>query len=281
MATNAPLDPSTKAPNTSSVGAPVSPDEVEQLKRFRNKFFPDSRLEAEDMFAKWLFGLTTTIAALGTGFSNTAFAKLSSGGVLAYSLAVLAAGMGLTFAVFALSVELPEADWQSLDTVITGFRKPLRHKRMWLICATIGLGMSLALAAIAVFTTAIQRRPSEKPSGISARLSERNLEPAISLSGLRPGAPAELQIFEEVPGNTVLVGVFRQIADDSGQISYKAPAFKIPREAQGLKLVLNYVRGDLPVFEEREFVFPAETTTTKESSAGQIHAGGDHVSTTR
>jgi len=255
----------------------MSPDETEQLKRFRDKFLPDARMEAQDTFAKWLFGLTTTVAALGTGFSNAAFAKLSSGGVLAYSFAVLAAGTGLAFAVLALGVELPDANWRSLDAMIAAFRKPLRNKKFWLMWATIGLGMSLTLAAIAVFTTAIQRRPTERPSGISARLSARKLEPGISLGGLRPGAPAELQVFEEISGKTILVGAFRQIADDSGQINYKAPEFRIRSEAQGLKLVLTCDRGDQNFSEKSEFLFPAETATSKDSSGGRADTHGDHA----
>jgi hypothetical protein len=244
----------------------LSPDDVEQLKRLRAKFSPDARFDAQDTFAKWLFGLTTTIGALGTGFSNAAFAKLSSGGVLLYSLSVLAAGAGLAFAVFALGVELLDADWQSLNAMIAAFRKPLRDKKFWLVCATVCLGISLICAATAVFLTAMQRRPSENPSGISFRLSEHTLEPAISLVGLSPGSPAELQVFEEISGHAVLVGVFRQIADETGQIAYKAAEFKLLSGAQCLKLQLKYDRDERPILEEREFGLSAESETSKDSS---------------
>jgi hypothetical protein len=252
---------------------------MEQLKRLRDKLLPDARMEAQNSFAKWLFGLTTTVAALGTGFSNAAFAKLSTGGVLAYSLAVLAAGAGLAFAVFALAVELPDANWRSLDAMIAAFRKPRREKKIWLIWATIGFGMSLTLAAAAVFTTAVQRRPAERPSGLSARLSERKLEPGISLGGLRPGAPAELQVFEDISGKTILVGILRQIADDTGQINYKAPEFKIHAEAQSLKWILTYYRGDdpLPETEKGEFSFLAETAMSKDVSGGRADTHADHA----
>jgi len=276
MATNPPVNSPGIPSNPNNAGGPASPDQVEILKRFREKFLPDARLEAQDTFAKWLFGLTTTVAALGTGLSNAAFSKLSSWGVLTYSLAVLAAGAGLACAVVVLGVELPDANWQSLEAMITEFKKPLRAKKIWLIWATISFGMSLTLAATAVFLTAMQRRPSENPSGISARLSDRKLEPAISLSGLRPGAPAELQAFEEVGGKTILIGVFRQIADDTGQITYKAAEFKIPSEAQGLKLMLAYDRGERRVTEEREFAFPAEPPVAKDSSGSGAGSHSGH-----
>ncbi len=273
MTTNS-VPPTPATPNPGTAGVPMSPDEIDQLKRFREKFLPDTRIEARDTYAKWLFGLTTTIAALGTGFSNSAFAKLSSTGVLVYSLAVLAAGAGLACAVLELSVELPEANWESLNAMILAFRKPLRDKKFWLIWATLAFGVSLMLASTAVFITAVQRRPYEKAAGIGARLSERKLDPSIYLTGIRPGAPAELQIFDEVDGKTTLIGLVRQIADDSGQINYKAPEFKIPGEAQGLKLQLDYNREGNAVSEASEFKFPAEAGT-KNVTGGATSAKGD------
>jgi hypothetical protein len=254
-----------------NVGEEMPPDEVERLKRFREKLLPDTRIEAQDTFAKWLFGLTTTVAAVGTGFSNAAFTKLSSGGVLIYALAVLAAGLGLMFAVFALSVELPSANWQSLDGMIVAFRKPLRYKKWLLILATFCLGTSLTLAAFAVYTTARERGLAEHPSGLGIHWSERKLEPSISLEGLRPGAPGELQVFEEEPNKATLIGVYRQIADGNGQISYKAPELKIPPEAQGLKLELTYDRGDVTLTEKKEYSFPPEHSVPKDGGGAQKH----------
>jgi hypothetical protein len=266
MTTNA-VQPTATA-KSGTTGVPMSPDEIDQLKRFREKFLPDSKIDARDTYAKWLFGLTTTIAALGTGFSNSAFTKLSSTGVLVYSLAVLTSGAGLAFAVFELSVELPDANWESLDAMIVAFKKPLKDKKSWLIWATLAFGVSLTLASTAVFITALQRRPFEKSSGIGARLSERKLEPAIYLTGIRPGTPAELQIFDEVGGNTTLIGFIHQVADEGGQINYKGSEFKIPGEAQGLKLQLNYFREGNAVSEASEFKFPAETAGTKNVTGG-------------
>jgi hypothetical protein len=271
MATSPTQPPIAGTGNQTGVGVPMSPDDVEQLKRFREKFFPDTRLAAEDTYAKWLFGLTTTVAAIASGFSNAAFSKLSSKGIDVYALAVVAAGIGLTFAAFALSVELPDANWQSLGGMIAAFKSPLRWKKWWLILATLCLGASFVLAAFAVVATTRERSSTQKPSGLSLRLSERKLEPSISLSGLRPGAPAELEVFEVQPNKTNLIGVYRQIADGNGQISYKGPEFKIPSEAQGLKIELTYDRGENTVTEKREYSFPSERPEPKKDSADKDH----------
>jgi hypothetical protein len=247
-------------------GRVISSDELEQLKRFREKFFPDTRLEAQDTYAKWLFALTTTVAALGSGFSNAAFAKLSSLGALTYSVAVLAAGAGLACAVFVLSVELPAANWQSLEGMIDAFKEPLKKKNFWLIGATLCLGASLILAAAAALVTSIERQPSKVASGIGVRFAERKLEPSITLSRLSPGVAAELRILQKNSGKTKLIGVFRQIADDDGQISYKGPEIKVAREAEGLVLVLTYERRGKSVSEATDFDFPAEPAPPKDSS---------------
>ena len=76
MGVNPPPKPVNPEPQA-IMGEVVPPDEVETLKRFRLSFFPDARIASQETYAKWLFGLTTTIAALGTGFSNAAFSKLS------------------------------------------------------------------------------------------------------------------------------------------------------------------------------------------------------------
>jgi hypothetical protein len=272
MAPDPSPNPTDNPGNGTQVGEQMTDFEVQQLERFREKFLPDTRIEAQDTFAKWLFGLTTTVAALGTGFSNAAFAKLSSGGVRAYALAVVAAGVGLMCAVFALSVRLPDANWDSLDGMIEAFKEPLRNKKWWLILATLCLGSSFILAAYAVFTTARERRLARNPSGLSIRLSERKLEPSISLDGLRPGAPAELQVFEEDQNKlTPLIAVYRQVADGNGQISYKGPELKIPSEAQGLKLELTYDRGNLTLTEKKEYLFPPEHSETKKDEAKKDH----------
>jgi hypothetical protein len=60
--------------------------------------------------------------------------------------------------------------------------------------------------------------------------------------------------------------VFRQIADETGQIAYKAAEFKLPSGAQCLKLQLKYERDERPILEEREFGLSAESESSKDSS---------------
>src|SRR5258708_19655179 len=91
-------------------GVEMSPDDIEIFKRFRALFLPDARITAQETYAKWLFGLTTTIAALGTGLSNTAFSKLSVTGSVFYAVGILSAGIGLGLAPWPLSEHLKTAN---------------------------------------------------------------------------------------------------------------------------------------------------------------------------
>jgi hypothetical protein len=203
--TDYPADPqdSSTAPNNPQntgpapiIGDPMSEDDVERLKEFRSSFLPDARITAQETYAKWLFGLTTTIAALGSGFSNSAFAKLSALGVLLYSLAVIVAGIGLVFSVWTLSEEVKDANWNDFETMNDKLTQLMHRKKSLLRGATGFFSASLVLAGASPFVTAIDRRPATPFRGIVMNISGRSVEPGISLTGLRPGATARLEIYK-------------------------------------------------------------------------------------
>jgi hypothetical protein len=248
-------------PKKSSVttGSASSQDEVEIFKRYRALFLPDARISAQETYAKWLFGLTTTVAALGTGFSNTAFSKLTISGSFIYAIGVVAAGAGLAFSAWAISEELEDANWQSKQDMEPKLVTLMHKKRDILRWATIFLGASFLLAAIAPLVTAIQSRPVSQQSGITARISARTIEAGISVVGLRPGTPAKLEIFSTTPptnGKREFIAVFVQVSDDAGKISYKAPEFKLSSAEQSLQLTLTY-NGEHK--DEQTYTIPQET----------------------
>lgn len=262
----------------SEIGVPISPDEVEIFKRFRAQFLPDARISAQETYAKWLFGLTATIAALGTGLSNTSFSKLSVSGSWCYAIGILAAGVGLGLASWALSEELENANWQSSAAMIPMLLALMRKKRNILRAATVCLAASLVLAAVGPLATAIQSQPSSQKSGITARISARNIEAGISVVGLTPGTPAEMKIYSTTPptnGKRELLAVFVQVADDAGKISYKAPEFKLSSAEQSLQLTLTY-NGEQK--DERTYTIPQETTVPDAISLSCDKPSGTTVS---
>src|SRR5208282_996788 len=107
---------------------------------------PDARISGQETYAKWLFGLTTTIAALGTGFSHTAFSKLSGWGDFFYAMAVFSAGLGLALAAWALSEELKDANWESTKAMTPKLVKLMHKKKKILRGATICLFASFIAA---------------------------------------------------------------------------------------------------------------------------------------
>ncbi len=240
-------------------GVPMSDDDIEIFKRFRALFLPDARITAQETYAKWLFGLTTTIAALGTGLSNTAFSKLSVTGSVFYAVGILSAGIGLGLAAWALSEELEDANWQSRADMQPKLVALMVKKRGILRGATGCLTASLVFAAIGPLATAIQFRPSSQESGVTSRISARTIEAGISVVGLRPGTLAKLEIYSTTPptnGKRELIAVFVQVADDAGKISYKAPEFKLSSAEQSLQLTLTY-NGEQK--DEQTYTIPQET----------------------
>lgn len=238
------------------VGSPMSTDDIEMLKRFRVAFLPDARIEGQETFAKWLFGLTTTIAALGTGFSHSAFSNLSGLGDFFYSLGVLSAGAGLACAVWAISAESQDANWSSFDAMTGALTKLVHKKKSILRAATLFLFLSFMFAAAAPLVTVLGLWPARHPSGMTLRLSGRTLQAGILLANLRPGNMAQLDIYRENTGSSDLLELFRQVATSSGQISVQAPEIKLSPEAQNLKVVLSYQRGIKTIREEQHLVIP-------------------------
>lgn len=239
------------------LGRLLPEDDVTILKRVRESFLPDATVKDQDTYAKWLFGLTTTIAALGTGFSHAAFSKLSSWGIFFYAVAVLAAGCGLALALWTLSEEPHPENWAAPEEMLNSLGKLVSAKKRSLRGATICLAASLVAAAGAPLVTTIEWRPSAHPSGMTVRISERALEAGVELNGLRPSGSATLEVDQEQAGKTGLLAVFHQVADSSGSISAKMPEIKLTPLAQNLKLELTYERDGLPVREEKEFSIPA------------------------
>ena len=267
MGVNPPPKPVNPEPQA-IMGEVVPPDEVETLKRFRLSFFPDARIASQETYAKWLFGLTTTIAALGTGFSNAAFSKLSGVGIFFYSSAVLAAGLGLGLAAWALSEELTGANWASLGQMTNSLTRLMHRKRRILRGATICVFVSFISASAAPLVTTIQLNPASHPSGIVVSISGHDVEPGISLRGLRPGAKAKLEIYRDAAGKVEPVAAFTQITDDSGKISFRASKFTISPEKQNLKIVLTYLRGDDPQREEEDFTISQQMPESRRGSGG-------------
>jgi hypothetical protein len=251
------------ASQTPIVGTAMSNDDVEMLKRFRTSFLPDVKIQEQDTYAKWLFGLTTTIAALGTGFSHVAFAKLSGWGDFFYAAAVLAAGAGLAFALWALSEEVQDANWHSFDAMTEKLSNLANKKKKILWGATFFLFLSFVAAAAAPLATTVELWPSNHSSGITIQISGRALQAGISLRGLRPGAKAKAEVDKEVAGQSELLAAFDQVVDITGVINAKLPEIKLTPEAQSLKLTLSYERGGLLMREEEHFSVPAEPCPEK------------------
>jgi hypothetical protein len=231
----------TPATNGAIRGTPLSADDVTLLGRFREKFLPDTRIAASDAFAKWLFGLTATVATLGAAFSNAAFSQLKGFGIFAYGTAILLAGAGLAVATYALSIDMPDANWQSLEEMFSELKNPVRKKRYALRAASLLLALALAAAASApLLSLKVQDMPVE-PSGLKYSITANAVEATLIKDGLRPGSQLSLTILGVDQANkAALLAGAQEIVDLKGRVVVKIPKSAIPGEDMSLSLVTEY-----------------------------------------
>jgi hypothetical protein len=141
-------------PPSPGPGVPISQDEVDLLKKYRDIVMPANRLAGYDEFAKWLFTLTAVIGTLGAAFSSAALKGLSGDGVKAFFLAVSATAVSLALAVIQRSIDIPKPNWQNLDDMIQKTEVALRIKRILAWFAGSFFAAAIILAGLAPFLTA-------------------------------------------------------------------------------------------------------------------------------
>lgn len=220
------------------VGIPIGDDEVQLLKRYREIFLVDSRIKAQDDFAKWLFGLTATIAALGVGFSNAAISTLKGEGILAFGIAVLLAGLGLASATYALSVNLPDANWQSLDDMFSKMEAPLRKKRIGIRIASIFLALALVASASAPLLSSLISPTSSNIPNITFSIANNLAECSFSSNKLKKGSRFSLNIFGVYTDNQmVCLSAISEVVGPKQRANIITPKLTIPINLVTLRII--------------------------------------------
>jgi len=235
--------------------APMSPDDIALLLRFREKFLPDTRITTYDNFAKWLFGLTATVAALGAGLSNTAFSKLTGLGIVAYGIAVLLSGAGLAVATFALSIDLPDANWASLGAMFKAMKNPLKEKRLTIRTASILLALALAAASAAPLISLFSHGANPPSSGLIYSFSSSTVEAAFTQEKVKPHTSISLRISstDTSQKEVLLAGIFSIVAAN-GIADIHIPKIVVPGGAASLRIVAELDEGSGPKQKTAEIV---------------------------
>jgi hypothetical protein len=248
-------------------GGKTPPRDIELLQRFQEKFLPDSLLQTQDEFAKWLFGLTAAIAALGAGFSNAAFTTLRGYGVFSFGLSVLFAGIGFSAATYSLSIGLPDANWNSLDAMYKGMRRPLRMKRWSIRLAAIFLALALAAAGSAPVLSLMEHGGLSGTPRLTYSIVKDTLECSFSSAKLKDGSRFSLSVYGTGSDNQeMLLGAASEAVGSNGKSGIKVSNPEVPSDLVSMRFIGSYTRDSGGAKEESEEIKVVIKTTPKGSS---------------
>jgi hypothetical protein len=124
---------------------PLSPDEIELLKKYRDLSMPAARLAGLDDFAKWLFSSITVIGSLAAGFSTVAIKTFDTRSASVFFVAIFLTGISLFLAVCLRAIEPKKSNYQSLPDMLAKNDEALRRKQK--LAAWSGGTFALAVLA--------------------------------------------------------------------------------------------------------------------------------------
>jgi hypothetical protein len=210
---------------------PLSPDEVELLKKYRDLLMPATRLAGYDEFAKWLFTVTAVIGTLGAAFSNTALKNLSGTGAAVFFLAVLSTGVSLALAVFQRGIETPDANWQSLPDMLAKAESALRIKRGLVWASGTFFALAILLAGLAPLL-AQNHSPTRT---LTFSYGKDGVHVAGNLVQHQK-ATGELEVSVLVSGHQALLAAQRVVADARGGMTFDVSSGAIPTGTTGITI---------------------------------------------
>jgi len=218
---------------------PLSPDEVELLKKQRDLALPAARIAAYDDFAKWLFTIITVVGTLGAAFSNTAFKKLNGLGAVLFFLAIAASGVSLALAVILRNVEPGDANWQDLWDMISKGQSALRIKRQLAWVAGICFAAAIALAGISPLASGDQSRDA---TATGKSLLYTYGKEGVHVTATLPedaGTIGEVRISALLSNGESVIGVQRVVSDSQGVMRFDVTSAAIPAGSTGVKIGLT------------------------------------------
>lgn len=191
--------------------------ELEQL------LSPAQGLERVESYAKWVFGGTAAVAALGALYTKQIVGDLNFWGRLAAALGLVALAWAMACAARALAPVLIKYTPGSIDTMEAALGFQFMRRRPWLERAGWGLAAALVLYGLAplvgVATSAAFRKPAAvRPvnrTALDYKLTPRpQLEARLDVAGAAPFHGVELSLTGD--SATLLVHA-AEITDSTGK----------------------------------------------------------------
>jgi len=203
-------------------GRPVSPAEIEQMVELQKIFKPEAGMKRLEDFAKWLFGSTTIIATLGTGFSWITIANLNNTGKFFFGLALILVGISLALAALSLAPFWVTINPNSRDSMNDAVEKQFSYRRARIKSASVCFATGLVFAAFAPLSPAfISYLGIYNPNTmITYNLdADGKFAANYTASGLRPRSYVEVELQAENPHTKMIMPKRRAVVDLYGNVS--------------------------------------------------------------
>jgi hypothetical protein len=200
----------------SSIGRPLSPVEQQQQADLQALFKPADALKRVDDFAKWIFTSIAVVGTLGAGFSNSAFATLTSTGRIVLAIAILLVGVSLFAATLALEPRWVHANPSSRESMLAAVDVNLRKRRRPLRWAAGLFALALVLAASAPLVSAFSGREARVALGYELG-ADGKFTGLLTGTGLKPGTVLELRLDGTKDSKLWLAPSTRKSADVKGE----------------------------------------------------------------
>jgi hypothetical protein len=220
--------------NPPTVPVPISQDEVDLLKKYRDIVMPAARLSGYDEFAKWLFTITAVIGTLGAAFSNSALKGLRGPGVISFFLAIVATAVSLSLAVIQRSIDIPKPNWQNLEDMLQKTEAALRIKRVLAWCAGTSFAAAILLAGLAPLFTA--RSSPDETGRLAYAFGKDGVHTTLTLS---QKDEAQIEIVALSATGVVVIAAQRAAADPTGLVHFDVVSTAVPTGSTGVRVTVH------------------------------------------
>lgn len=216
---------------------PISPDEVELLKKQRDLVLPSARLAAYDDFSKWLFTTIAVVGTLAAAFSNAALKGLSRIGAGLFFAAIVLVGVSLALAVILRGVEPKDPNWQSLDQMLDRSKKAVLKKRKLAWWAGGLFATAIFLAALAPIFS-LQQPQAPASHGLTLTFGPTGVR-VLAKMGTDAKGFGLVRITVQTCKGEKLIGAQRLIDSANKGLEMDVTSSPIPTNAKTIKVYVS------------------------------------------
>lgn len=217
--------------------SPISPDDLDLFKKYRELLMPAARMSAYDEFAKWIFTITAIIGTFGAAFSNSAMNGLTGTGARLFFSAIAATSLSLALSVIQRAINVGKVNWASLDDMLKRAESAMRLKRAFAWAGGVSFALALFLAGLAPMFSTVSPKPVVARPGFQYSLDKDGIHVLFTTTKL--DAIAEMKIVAVLPKSETVLAIQRTTSDSAGELKMDLRSPAPPKECTAVKISLN------------------------------------------